>query len=109
MPADACCCSPHRRGTRYPTSLVLWRQSGHGNVKVPMDLDRYRLVAIIYLSGAHFAVEVRAAGGRAEVGETASAAARELARKLRTRDEVLVAGSLYVVGDVRSALGFEPS
>lgn len=54
------------------------------------------------------AEEVRAAGGRAEVGETAAVAARELGRKLRTRDEVLVAGSLYVVGDVRTALGFEP-
>jgi len=54
------------------------------------------------------AEEVRAAGGRAEVMDRAGDAARELARKLRTRDEVLVAGSLYVIGDVRRALELGP-
>ena len=51
------------------------------------------------------AEELSALGVRAEVGTTAKAAATELARKLRSRDEILVAGSLYLVGDVRVALG----
>ncbi|MEE2829045.1 MAG: cyanophycin synthetase, partial [Myxococcota bacterium] len=50
------------------------------------------------------AEEVRAAGGRAEVIEPAADAASSLLDSLGMLDEVLVAGSLYLVGDVRQAL-----
>jgi folylpolyglutamate synthase/dihydropteroate synthase len=69
-----------------------------------------RVVCVRGESSSRFAApellaeEVRDAGGKAEVMDTASRAAIELARKMRTRDEVLVAGSLYIVGDVRRAL-----
>ena len=69
-----------------------------------------RVVCVRGESSSRFAApsllaeEVRAAGGKAEIMDTASQAAVELARKMRTRDEVLVAGSLYLVGDVRRAL-----
>jgi dihydrofolate synthase/folylpolyglutamate synthase len=69
-----------------------------------------RVVCVRGESSSRFAApellaeEVREAGGKAEVMDTASRAAIELARKMRTRDEVLVAGSLYIVGDVRRAL-----
>jgi dihydrofolate synthase / folylpolyglutamate synthase len=51
------------------------------------------------------AEELTAAGARAEAMPTAREAAAALSRQLGSRDEVLVAGSLYLVGDVRAALG----
>ena len=49
--------------------------------------------------------QLEAAGARAETAPTAREATRALSRRLGPRDEVLVAGSLYLVGDVRDALG----
>ncbi len=52
------------------------------------------------------AEEVEAWSGKpATVLEPARAAARELQRRGSGRDEILVAGSLYLVGDARDALG----
>lgn len=51
--------------------------------------------------------EITAAGVKAEVVATPKEAAALLSRRLGPRDEVLVAGSLYLVGDVRGALGLE--
>ena len=58
-----------------------------------------------YEDPAALVAEVEAAGGRARALAPARAAAVELSRSLGMRDEVLVAGSLYLVGDVRDALG----
>jgi dihydrofolate synthase/folylpolyglutamate synthase len=49
--------------------------------------------------------ELTGAGARAEAVATAKEAAAALSRRLGPRDEVLVTGSLYLVGDVRDALG----
>ncbi len=49
--------------------------------------------------------ELREAGARVEPAGTGKEAAEALTRRLGSRDEVLVAGSLYLVGDVRAALG----
>lgn len=55
------------------------------------------------------AAEVQAAGGRARAGGTVEEVLDELLRRSGSRDEVLVAGSLYAVGDARRALGLEPA
>ena len=52
--------------------------------------------------------EVTAAGGVAELSGTTEEAVNHLKNRLSIRDEVLVAGSLYAVGDARRALGFGP-
>lgn len=49
--------------------------------------------------------ELEMAGLAASVSPTAAEAVADLSRRLAARDEVLVAGSLYLVGDVRAALG----
>jgi len=49
--------------------------------------------------------QVEALGLPATIAPTAAEAAVALNRRLAARDEVLVAGSLYLVGDVRAALG----
>ncbi len=54
------------------------------------------------------AAEVTAAGGTSEISGTTEEATNHLKNRLSIRDEVLVAGSLYAVGDVRRALGFVP-
>ena len=48
-------------------------------------------------------------GARARALPTAADAIADLSRSLGMRDEVLVAGSLYLIGDVRAALGFPVS
>ena len=55
------------------------------------------------------AAEVEARGGRATTAETVAEALLELLRAGGSRDEVLVAGSLYAVGDARRALGLSPA
>jgi dihydrofolate synthase/folylpolyglutamate synthase len=51
--------------------------------------------------------EFTALGVKARAVTPAREAVRDLSRSLGMRDEVLVAGSLYLVGDVRDALGFK--
>jgi dihydrofolate synthase / folylpolyglutamate synthase len=53
--------------------------------------------------------EVEARGGKAEASGTVEEALLELLKRGSSRDEVLVAGSLYAVGDARRTLGIEPS
>mgnify|MGYP002634273149 CR=1 FL=1 len=55
------------------------------------------------------AEEVRERGGEALAGGTVAEALQELLRRGGSRDEVLVAGSLYAVGDARRSLGLEPA
>jgi len=53
--------------------------------------------------------ELEEAGAQAGVASSVQAAVGALTRELGPRDEVLVAGSLYLVGDVRHALGLPVS
>ena len=53
--------------------------------------------------------QLREAGATAEAMPNAREAAKALIKRLGSRDEVLVAGSLYLVGDVRDALGLAVS
>lgn len=50
--------------------------------------------------------EFTAHGAKARAVASAAEAVADLSRTLGMRDEVLVAGSLYLIGDVRAALGF---
>ncbi len=55
------------------------------------------------------AAEVRERGGKATAAGTVGDALRGLLRAGGSRDEILVAGSLYAVGDARRVLGLQPA
>ena len=58
---------------------------------------------------ADLAAEVEAHGGRAVAGSTVADALEDLLGRGGSRDEILVAGSLYAVGDARRCLGLAPA